>query len=254
MLDNIHFTGATKDYQQRLSDELCRLVTDPDPHIEMRKYYTNAEIISLPVSVTFALTSIEQPFFTLDLIQRAAIFELQVIQTGHDANWVQHQMAKGDGRLGWVAHHLAMLHKFLRAAVHEKKWNSKYRATHRLAHYEQALMLMADVLGMESDWIPAALQRQTATKMSEADWTMSGLAEFVVHFKKVHGEDYSTKRFSTKDITEWAEEHETFSKNGQLTNGWRLGKYLRSHRGTMQKTTGAFENGKQGNRMMYSVQ
>lgn len=254
VLDNIHFTGATKDYQQRLSDELCRLVTEPDPHIELRKLYTNADIISLPVSVTFALTSIEQPFFTLDLIQRAAIFELQVIQAGHDANWVQHQINRGNGRIGWVAHQLVMIHKFLKRAIHDKKWDSKYRAGHRLAHYEQALMMMADVLGMKSDWIPSALKRQTATKMSEADWTMSGIGEFVSNFKAVHGDDYASKRFSSADIVEWAEGHDTYHKNGQMTNGWRLGKYLKSHRGTLQKTTGAFENGNQGNRIMYSVQ
>ena len=253
VLDNIHFTGSTKDYQQRLSDELCRLTTEPNPHIEMRRLYTNAEIISLPVSVTFALTSIEQPFFTLDLIQRAAIFELQVIQAGHDANWVQHQISHGHGRIGWVAHQLAVIHKFLHRAVHQKKWDSKYRATHRLAHYEQALMMMADVLGMKSDWIPAALQRQTATKMSEADWTMAGIAEFVADFKRRYGDDYVSKRFSAKDITEWAEMHDVYCKNGQLVNSWRLGKYLRMHRGTMQKTTGAFENGNQANRIMYSV-
>jgi len=107
VLDNVHFTSASKDYRQRLSDELCRLVTEPDPHIEMRKLYTNADILSLPVTCTFALTSIEQPFFTTDLIQRAAIFELQAINTGHNANWVPQQLDRGPGRIGWVAHQLA---------------------------------------------------------------------------------------------------------------------------------------------------
>lgn len=253
VLDNIHFTGATKDYQQRLSDELCRLVTEPSPHIELRKLYTNAEVISLPVFTTFALTSIEQPFFTADLIQRAAIFELEVIQAGHDANWVSHQISLGDGRIGWVAHQLAIIHKFLRLTVHEKKWNSNYRAAHRLANYEQALLLMAETLGMENDWIPAALQRQTASKLSEADWTMSGMTEFVAWFKKHHGKAYTGKRFSTKDIVEWAENHDTYCKNGGMTNGRRLGKYLRAHRGSIQKTLGVFENGSSGNRIMYSI-
>ncbi len=253
VLDNIHFTGATKDYQQRLSDELCRLVTEPNPHIELRKLYTNAEVISLPVSTTFALTSIEQPFFTTDLIQRAAIFELQVIQAGHDANWVAHQISLGDGRIGWVAHQLAVMHKFLKLTVHDKKWNSRYRAGHRLANYEQGLMMMATTLGMDNDWIPEAIQRQTSTKMSEADWTMSGMSEFVAAFKEIHGKDYTAKRYSTKDIVAWAEAHDTFCKNGTMTNGWRLGKYLRTHRGTIQKSLGVYENGNSGNRIMYSV-
>ncbi len=167
VLDNVHFSGASKDYQQRLSDELCRLVTEPNPHIEMRKLYTDATIINLPVTTTFALTAIEQPFFTADLLQRSAIFELQVIERGHDANWVVHQLSYGKGRIGWVAHQLVMAHRFLRLA--KSKWDDNYRAGHRLKHYEQALMLMAEVVGIESDWIPDALRRQTATKMTEAD-------------------------------------------------------------------------------------
>jgi len=254
VLDNVHFTGSSKDYQQRLSDELCRLTTEPDPRIELRKLYTNADIVSLPVTTTFALTSLEQPFFTLDLLQRAAIFELDVIQEGHDANWVAHQITHGKGRIGWVAHQLAIIHKFLHLAIHKKRWDSNYRAGHRLAHYEQALMLMADVIGIEKDWIPAALARQTATKMTEADWTIAGLEEFIVSHKKKHGDKYVMQRFSVKDVGAWAEEHDVYSKNATLTNGWRLGKYLKSHRGTLQKALNMFENGSSGNRTMYSVQ
>jgi hypothetical protein len=254
VLDNVHFTGSGRDYQQRLSDELCRLITEPDPRIELRKLYTNADVVSLPVTTTFALTSLEQPFFTQDLIQRSAIFELQVIDEGHDANWVVHQMEFGQGRMGWVAHQLMVMHRFLELAIHKKQWNSRYLAKHRLAHYEQALILMADVLGMSSGWIPAALARQTAVKMSETDWTIAGIGEYIIGFKVSHGSKYQQGRFSVKDIVEWAEEHDVYCKNGTMTNGWRLGKYVRNHRGVLQKTHGMFENGTQGNRNMYSVQ
>ncbi len=252
VLDNVHFTGASKDYQQRLSDELCRLVTEPNPHIEMRKLYTNADVINLPVTTTFALTSIEQPFFTTDLIQRSAIFELQVIQSGHDANWVQHQLSHGKGRIGWVAHQLAVIHKFLKAA--RSKWDDHYRAGHRLKHYEQAMILMAEVIGMESDWIPAALKRQTAIKLTETDWTMGGLEAFTLSFTKEHEASRVQQRFNVKDITEWALEHDIYSKNGTLTNGWKLGKYMKGHRGLLLKTIKVFENGTSGNRQMYSIQ
>jgi len=252
VLDNVHFTGASKDYQQRLSDELCRLVTEPFPHIEMRKLYTNADIIRLPVTTTFALTAIEQPFFTTDLIQRSAIFELQVIQRGHDANWVQHQMSHGKGRIGWVAHQLSIVHKFLCLA--KVRWDDHYRAGHRLKHYEQALMLMAEVIGMDNSWIPAALKRQTAIKMTEADWSMGGLEAFVINFKNEHGNDYQLARFGVKDVCDWAIEHESYAKNSTLTNGWKLGKYMKSHRGSMQKTLHVFEAGTNSNRTMYSVE
>jgi len=219
--------------------------------IEMRKLYTNADVINLPVTTTFALTSIEQPFFTTDLIQRSAIFELSVIQSGHDANWVGHQLSHGKGRIGWVAHQLSIIHKFL--ALAETRWDDHYRAGHRLKHYEQALMLMAEVIGMENEWIPAALKRQTSVKMTETDWTLGGIEAFVINFKKEHGTNYQRNKFSVKDVLEWAEEHETYSKNGILTNGWKLGKYMKGHRGLLLKTVGAFENGSSGNRQMYSI-
>ncbi|MEE8598704.1 MAG: DUF3854 domain-containing protein, partial [Dehalococcoidales bacterium] len=167
VLDNIHFTGSNKDYQQRLSDELCRLVTEPDPHIELRKLYTTSDVVSLPVNTTFAFTAMEQPFFTTDLIQRSAIFELQAISTGHDALWGQKQIDRVGGRSGWVAHQLATIHRFLNRAVQEGEWDDNFKAGHRLANYEQALILMAKVLGIPHEWIPAHLHRQTVTKMSD---------------------------------------------------------------------------------------
>lgn len=254
VLDNVHFTGSAKDYQQRLSDELCRLVTEPNPHVELRKLYTTSDVLSLPVNTTFALTAIEQPFVTPDLIQRSAIFELQVIQAGHDALWVEKQLAKGPGRIGWIAHQLAVMHRFLKLALHDKEWDDNFRAGHRLANYEQALTMMAKVLGLPFDWIPEALARQTATKLSETDWVMAGLADFVEAFKNEHGKQYHAQRFGMSDIVEWAELDNTYSKNRKLTNPWALGKYVRSHRGTLQKNLFIFEDGSKNNKTMYRIE
>ena len=254
ILDNVHFTGSNKDYQQRLSDELCRLVTEPDPHIELRKLYTTSDVVSLPVTCTFAITAIEQPFFTTDLIQRSAIFELQAISKGHDAQWNPKQLDRLGGRSGWVAHQLAAIHKFLVAAVHEGQWDDNYQAGHRLANYEQALIIMARVLGMPEEWIPQALHRATATKMSDTDWTLAGIADYVAAFKEHHGDAYQAKRFSARDIVEWAEAHDEHSRNPILTNGWRLGKYLRGHKGSLQKNIRLYENGSYANKTMYSVE
>lgn len=254
VLDNVHFTAATKDYRQRLSDELCRLVTEPNPHVEMRKLYTNSEVISFPVTTTFALTALEQPFYTPDLIQRSAIFELEVIQAGHDAMWVRNQISRGGGRIGWIGHQLAALHKFLHLAVHKEAWDDSYRAGHRLANYEQVLMIMARVFDMPHEWIPDALKRQTATKMSETDWTMAGLEEFVATTKSDHPEDYQTIRFGSREIGEWAIRHDIYCKNGTLTSGHRLGKYLRTHRGSIQKVLHMYENGTMANRITYSIE
>ncbi len=253
VLDNIHFTSASKDYQQRLSDELCRIVTEPNPHVELRKLYTTSDVLSMPVNTTFAITAIEQPFYTPDLIQRSATFELQVIQGGHDAQWVPKQMAKGPGRLGWVAHQLIVMHQFLRRAIHEKEWDDDFRAGHRLANYEQGLILMAKVLGMPYEWIPVALARQTAVKLTETDWTMAGIEEYCTEFKEDNGKNYQAQRFGASDIVAWANGHETYCKNRQLINSWSLAKYLRTHKGTLQKNLGVHENGTSANKIMYSI-
>jgi hypothetical protein len=251
ILDNVHFTGSNKDYQQRLSDELCRLVTEPDPHVELRKLYTTSDVVSLPVNTTFAITAIEQPFFTTDLIQRSAIFELQAISSGHNANWMQDQMDRLNGRPGWIAHQLATLHKFLKRAVHDGEWDNSFKAGHRLANYEQALTLMAKVLGMPHEWIPKALHRVTASKMSDTDWTLAGLADFVALFKEKRG---AMDRFAVKDIVQWAEAHEQHCKNPMLVNSWKLGKYMRGHKGSLKKNLNVYENGSSANKTMYSVE
>ncbi len=83
---------------------------------------------------------------------------------------------------------------------------------------------------------------------------MAGLADFLKEFKDTYGELYVKERFGVKDIVEWSEEHTTYSKNGVLTNSWKLGKYMKSHRGMMQKTLGVFINGSHNNKIMYSVE
>jgi hypothetical protein len=254
VLDNVHFTGSNKDFQQRLSDELCRLVTEPDPHIELRKLYTTSDIVSLPVNTVFAFTAIEQPFFTTDLIQRSAIFELEAISTGHDARWGEKQLASVGGRMGWISHHLAVTHKFLKQAVFDRKWDDNYKAGHRLANYEQALMLMADVLGLPNEWIPPALHRVTSTKMSDIDWTMSGLAEFILHWRATYPDNWHEHRFSANTIMMWAETDEVHSKNTMLTNSRKLGRYLISHKGSILKNMSMYEDGSKANKTMYSLE
>lgn len=252
VMDNVHFTGQGKDYAQRLSDEMCRLVTEPQPHVELRKLYTTSDVISLPVNTTFAITAVEQPFFRPDLIQRSAIFELQALQGGHDARWVRRQLERSGGRTGWIAHHLAVIHRFLRLAVHDRAWDPNYRAHHRLANYEQAMVLMARTLGIASDWIPKVLLRSTALKEAEADWTLAGIEEFIKWWKTCYKE-WDQKKFASADIVEWAEDHEVYGKNPVLTNSWKLGKYIRSHRGSMQRRLNVHEDGKKMNKIMYRI-
>ncbi len=251
-MDNVHFTTAAKDFRQRLSDEICRIITEPAPHIEMRRLYTTNEIVQIPVSSVFALTALEQPFFNNDLIQRAAIFELDAITGGHDSFWTERQIELGGGRVGWIAHHLAVLHRFLNLAKQQKGWDHHHKASHRLANYEQCLQLMAAVFGLDHEWIPGALVATTSEKLSESDWALQGLIEFVKETKN-RRTDWKDTKWSAGDISSWAGQHEVFYKNGALTNAWRLGRYMSSHKQDIERATGLVENGKFNNKRVYSI-
>ena len=242
--DNVQFTN--KDLRQRISDEICRITTEPQPHIEMRKLYTTATQVQVPVSVVFAMTAIQQPFFNADLVQRSVIFSLQAIRGTHDSSWVEHQLSKFGGRVSWLAHHLLVLHRFLELTVKQKMWNSEFSTTHRLAHYEQSLSIMAKVLGIDNKWIPKVLSQSTHTMLSEADWALDGLKEFAKITPK-------NEPFTSSDIASWAQTLEDYADNIQLTNARRLGRYIQAHKYMIENSTGIKEIGTQANRKTYII-
>lgn len=251
VLDNVHFTAGAKDIRQRLSDEMCRLITEPEPHIEMRKLYTTSGIVRLPITSTFAITSIEQSFFNEDLIQRAAILELSAVRDYHDSSWTERQMARAGSREGWVAHHMVVLHRFLKLA--QEKWNENFKAKHRLRNYEQMLLLLGEVLRMDVSDLSEQLRHKQDAAITEADWVLQGLVEFVREWKMQHPNSWMKERVSTRDIVSWAETHEQHGKNSILSNSWRLGKYFTAHAQSIERVTGIAAAGTYGNRKVYMV-
>ncbi|KKL47359.1 hypothetical protein LCGC14_2336330, partial [marine sediment metagenome] len=250
VIDNVQFVN--KDLRQRLSDELCRITTEPNPHIEMRRLYTTADQINIPVRVNFAMTAIQQPFFNADLIQRAAIFELEQITKGIDGSWVDHQIERFGGRTKWLAHHLVVLHKFLRAVVHGGAWDHEYQASHRLVNYEQCLLVMGDILGLDVDWIPEVLNSAAQTNLTEADWTMEGLKIFVADIKADRGKTNSTKiKVTAADIANWAKDTDEYKDNEMLTQTRRIGRYIQAHKSTVKRITGISIGPLYGNRRQY---
>lgn len=247
VMDNAKFTN--KDLQQRISDEICRIVTEPYPHIEMRQLYTTSTQLVIPVGCVFAMTSIEQPFHSQDIIQRAAVLNFEAIRRPHDGDWVQHQLEKYGGRLKWFVHHLLVLHKFLKGVVHDGLWDTEYQATHRLAHYEQCLYCMGEVLNLDTSFTADTLLSITENTMSEADWILEGLKAFAESIKS-QGPNY---RFGTKEIVEWAGFEDDYATNQTLTNTRRLGKYIKSHRSVIEKVAGIQETDKANNRQMYRL-
>lgn len=293
--DNVKFVD--KALAQRMSDEICRLITDPKPSIEMRKYYTNAEQIRLPVDAVFSFTAITQPFSNADLLQRSIIMELDKlaknVPTGdevadtnednatpnpedkaptvqYDSTWEETQMDRFGGRTAWISHHLYVLHKYLEL-VH-KKWNKNYQARHRLINFEQSLMLMGELFGVETDWIPTHISRTTDTKIVESDWTLEGIRNFCILAHKyrqspdpaklaqfcnrIEADQVQAKKgnFSANAIAAWASQQDAYMECHNLTNARKLGRYLQIHKAMIAQTTGLTELTKKvNNRMMYHV-
>ncbi len=254
VIDNVQFVN--KDLRQRLSDELCRITTEPFPHIEMRKLYTTSTQLQVPVRANFAMTAIQQPFHNADLIQRAAIFELEQITEGIDGSWVDHQIERFGGRTKWLAHHLVVLHKFLRAVTRGGAWDPEYHASHRLVNYEQCLIVMGDVLGLDVDWIPEVLNTAAQVNLTEADWTMEGLKAFADETRKERAKKSTGDgriKVTAADIVQWANENEEYSGNEMLTNTRRVGRYIQAHKSTVKRITGIYVGALYGNRRQYVI-
>jgi len=248
VIDNVQFTN--KDLKQRLSDEMCRIVTEPDPHVEMRQLYTTSSQARYPIKVTFALTAISTPFQNADLIQRSAIFNLEAIKSSIDSDWVGHQLEKIGGREKFLAHHLVFLHKFLSAVVYGGFWETEYQASHRLAHYEQNLRIAGELFNMKVDWLPEMLFDSMSSNMAAADWTLQGLQAFaeLVHDGK------QLNKFTAGDIATWMQDEDDFRDNPQLISSRSLGRYMVDHKQTVVNVAGIVTAGMQGNRRTYKAQ
>lgn len=224
----------------------CRIITEPNPCIEQRKYYTNADLIRLPVRAVFAITAIQQPFQNADLLQRALMLDFDKSKSGmvttYNSEWKNQQLKKFGGREAWVAHHLLALNKFF--ALVEKKWDPRYSAKHRLIHFEQALCLMAEVFGIDSTWIPSYLNTVAERAVSENDWTLEGIKAFSDTIKV--GE-----KCNAGEIASWAMSQDEFLNCEMLVNTRRLGRYMQQHKSLVMQITGLTESGMYANRQIY---
>lgn len=251
VVDNVHFTD--KALRQRLSDELCRLTTEPDPHVEMRKLYTTADTIRVPVRCAFALTAIYPPFQNSDFLQRAIIFEMQKSEESYpDSEWVQKQLASQGGREGWLAHHLVFLHKFLYACEHKGAWKVNKRVKHRLIHFELAMSVAADLLGIDSERVTKHLMSMGEGQATHVDWALEGLSVFAKHARDEEKKSGRTE-WCVSDMSEWLLTHPDFGSAELLTNSRRLGRYLNSNISHIRRLTGISQSGKKSNKMYYIV-
>lgn len=245
--DNVHFTN--REIKQRVSDEICRIITAPDPYIEMRKLYTTSAQAKAPVTSIFSFTAISQPFSNSDLLQRSAVFEFNAILQGKsDGDWVHKQIASRGGREAWLAHQMVFLHKFLQAAK-GGKWEEPIPTVHRLAHYEKSLRIAAGILNQKIKQIPEVLTQGLEASMTEADWTLEAI--------KCYIDEYASKapnfKFTAAEIAEWAMSSEDFLNNQIAVNPRRLGKYIQQHKALLYQYCGLTEFGIYGNKRVFKL-
>jgi hypothetical protein len=248
--DNVQFTD--KIMKQRFSDELCRLITEPNPTVIVRKLYTTAEVAKVPVRCTMVFTAIHQPFINPDILQRSFVFELAAIGDNFDSDWPQHQMASRGGRTAWIAHHLIALHKFLKQA--KTQWSTVHRATHRLSHFEQVMTIMADAIGIKMSGninMRTNVAAQMTKTVTEYDWVIKGLKEFAIAALPKMSD--STAMFAASDITDWAIMMDDYVDNNILNNARKLGRYIKSYTTQVRQTTGIYEVMRRNNVTCYRV-
>ena len=205
----------------------CRLTTEPDPHVTLRKLYTTSERARIPINSAFALTSIYPPFQSADLQQRSLVIKFKAIPEGErQSNWLEHQLGRFGGRSNWVLYQLLALRDFFR--VVKTDWDDSYKSYNRLANYEQAVILMARVLGLKA--VTQDVLRRLAYNAPEGgdDATMEGLKEFAQDKKP--GE-----LFAAGEIVDWAENQEDYKQDSVLISSRKIGRYIRAHEYDVQK-------------------
>jgi len=246
---------SDKSLRQRLSDELCRLVTEPDPHVEMRALYTNNKLLRLPITTTFAITAIQQPFLNADILQRSVIIEMDKASSvdahgkmTYDSSWVPNQMKKYGGREAWIAHQMLVMHKFFQIVY--RKWDPNYSAGYRLINVEQCLMLLSEVFGDDSSWVTKHLAGSTRKQVASGDWVLEGLTTYA----RLLYENSPTSMVTAGNISEWAMSSEDYAECTPMQNSRRLGRYLKTNQQLVREVCGICAAGKRQNVETYKVE
>lgn len=253
--DNVHMVNSS--LKQQLSDELCRVITETDPHIEARKLYTDNDLIRVPVKVVFAITAIKQPFTNTDIIQRSIITELDkgIEEVIYDADWKNTQLKKFGGRVHWVANQLVFMQRMFQLV--EKDWQPNYKAKFRLVNVEQLLVLAAKVFGWEHAWLPNYIEALRDEKTATSDAAIEGLicwAEYQRSKAKREHKPIERIAWTTQDMAHWFEAEEDFAKNTLLTNARSLGHYIEGKKNTIAQIAGIVQRDRKvGNRHAYQI-
>ena len=194
VVDNI--SEVPRAIREVLSDMLAQLLTDPEPHVSKRMLYTTNQNVSYPIHCAFAVTSTGAPFHRADLLQRSVEYNMkQITEQKRKDEWLSDRLIN---RSAWVAEQLWAIHRFL--ALARDHWVSGFQSPSRLVHYDQALILMGQALGLTRTQGAALTQklaghvRQTITS---TDFVFTALAHYVEDLRKRRKASGSSIDFQT---------------------------------------------------------
>lgn len=251
--DNINMQDSK--LRQQISDEMCRLITEPKPTIEKRKLYTDSDTVDLAVKTVFAVTSVNQPFNAPDIMQRSIITHMnkgsEAVEYAGD--WAQEQLELFGGREGWIAQQLVFAHRLLQEI--RANWVPKYGAKFRLVNVEQLMRMTATLYGEGEDdgakWVTQFIEGSQAEKIADGDLVLGALKKFASAVISRYGEYNRNQRFSCKNIVEWMGEQDEYAKNNMLTNSRSLGRYMKNNPNLLATVAGISEAGSQSNATVY---
>lgn len=244
--DNVAMQNA--ELRNQMSDEICRLITEPNPSIEQRKLYSDTDLINIPVRVVFGITAIKQPFTNVDIIQRAVITEMDKgIDAGltYDANWKETQLEKHGGRVPWLVHQLRFVQRMLQLI--EKEWNPQYKAKYRLINLEQLLILAGKACDTDASWIAQHLESSRDKRAQESDWVLEGLMAFAEQHRRKFKGGYDKIEFKLADISDWCLQEDDFKACQMLVQSRNLRRYIEGHKHTVATVTNIVESRVYGN-------
>jgi hypothetical protein len=250
--DNVHMTNAA--LRQELSDELCRIVTEPNPHIERRKLYSDVGLVRTPVRSVFAITAVKQPFTNGDIIQRSIITELDkgVEELSYDADWKQHQLDRFGGRAHWLAHQMLFQQRLFK--IIREKWKNNYQAKFRLINVEQLLVLAAEAYGWDSSWVAKYLEKSRDDKLGVSDWALEAIIRWAEFIRANLTTEQLTKQwFGASDILAWTEGQDEYKDCQILSSSRMLGRYLKDNTNMIASIAGVAAAGIRANKETYKV-
>ena len=106
-------------------------------------------------------------------------------------------------------------------------------------------MLLCQVFDIDTKLLDRLMEGNAEEIATEEDWALTGLKDYA--------RTMTGKHFTASDIAKWAECHEDYCQNSQLTNAFRLGRYMNAHVNLIGKATGIIPVGEASGKKKYTV-